>query len=115
MRNTTPIGGITAIAIALSVGGCSSSVSVTLCSAADKPVEFALRFTRADPQERAGVLPPGARTTVKVDPRGDGDYSIELRRADTVQQHPGRYYTSRGGDDSFTVKDDLSLVDGCTR
>jgi hypothetical protein len=100
--------------IITSVVGCKSPVSITLCSAASQQVEFVVRFTRAEPREITGVLPPGARRTVKAEPGGDGDYSLELHHGASVQHHPGRYYTTEGGQDTFTVQDDLSLNDGCS-
>ncbi len=72
-----------------------------------------MRFTRSEPSELHGMLSPHAQITLSAEPRGDGDYSLELRRGANVRQHPGRYYTTEGGRDSFTVDDGLNVLDGC--
>ena len=100
-------------AIVVSIIGCKSQVSITLCSAVEEPVDFVVRFTRAEPKEVSGALSPGGRATGNAEPRGDGDYTIELRRASTVKQQPGLYFTSDGGNDDLTVTEDLSLAAGC--
>ena len=50
---------------------------------------------------------------MKAEPRGDGDYELELHRGASVRRHPGRYYSGDGSQDAFTVQDDLGLVEGC--
>ena len=107
-----------AMAIAAAIGGCKSQLYVTLCSDTDKPVDFVLRFTRAEPNEVSGVVAPAGSTTVKVAPGGDGHYEIELHRDSKLQQHPGPYYSvdalGRDHHDTFTVTNDLGLLKGCT-
>ena len=103
------------VSLIVSATGCRASESVTLCSAAKEPVDFVVRFTQAEPKEVSGTLAPGVRTTVNVSSRGDGDYSVELRHGADVRRFPRGYYTRDGGvADTFTVRDDLSLTDGCS-
>jgi hypothetical protein len=99
---------VAAVALIAGALGCKSRVSVTLCSTASRPV-----FERAAPARAPGMLLPHGRATVDTRPEGDGDYTLELRSGDRIARHPGRYYTSDGGNDTFTIDDNLDVSEGC--
>jgi hypothetical protein len=104
---------IAAAALIAGAAGCKSRVSVTLCSTASQPIDFTVQFERAAPAEAPGKLPPHGRVTVEARPEGDGDYTIELRSGSRIARRPGRYYTSDGGNDTFTIDDNLDVSEGC--
>jgi hypothetical protein len=104
---------IGAIGLTGALLGCKGPVSVTLCNAANKPVEFVVAFSRAEPSEGRGRVAPHERTTVTATPGGDGDYTLEVRRDGDVRRYPRFYYTKEGGADEVTVDDELNVTDGC--
>jgi hypothetical protein len=104
---------VAAVALIAGAVGCKSRVSVTLCSTASRPIEFVVLFERAAPAQAPGKLLPHGRATVDTRPDGDGDYTLELRSGDRIARHPGRYYTSDGGNDTFTVDENLDVSEGC--